>query len=356
MATTGSCYYEWDKNPRMPEPAPPRGSCDCQFHIYDDPEKFPPRADAPYPPIKSATFAEAKKMHQAIGFERGVIVHSAIYGSDHTLLLHALEGLDDRDRYRGIGIVDDRVTDQELQRMHAAGVRGARFNFVRFLTIDQREADVRRSMARIRELGWHARLHVNGDDLLENSDLLRYGGRPVYYSDVIVRRDRPMRSFQDLRGGSWAYNEPRSHSGFNIVRAHLARSQTVGMFFATVVESGAHSASLGMVVRGEVDAAAIDSTVLEWFVARRRNLVQQVRVIDSFGPSPIPPLAITRRLSAVLRGEIRDILLRMDRESFGRVLLQRAGLQCFVAAEDRDYDPIRAMAQAAAEVSFPNLS
>ena len=42
-----------------------------------------------------------------------------------------------------------------------------------FLTLDQREAEVRRSMARLRELGWHARLHVNGDDLLENSDLLR---------------------------------------------------------------------------------------------------------------------------------------------------------------------------------------
>jgi predicted TIM-barrel fold metal-dependent hydrolase len=112
-------------------------------------------------------------MHKAIGFDRGVIVHSAIYGSDHRLLLHALESLNDRDRYRGIGIVDDRVSDKELERMHAAGTRGARFNFVRFLTLDQREAEVRRSMARLRELGWHARLHVHGDDLVNNSDLLR---------------------------------------------------------------------------------------------------------------------------------------------------------------------------------------
>jgi predicted TIM-barrel fold metal-dependent hydrolase len=173
METAAKIYYEWDKKPRMPAPVPPQGSCDCQFHIYDDPVQFPPRANAPYPPIESGTFAEAQRMHKAIGFERGVIVHSAIYGSDHRLLLHALESLNDRDRYRGIGIVDDRVSEKELERMHAAGVRGARFNFVRFLTLDQREAEVRRSMARLRELGWHARLHVNGDDLLENSDLLR---------------------------------------------------------------------------------------------------------------------------------------------------------------------------------------
>lgn len=173
MATAGKKTYQWDRQPRMPAPPPPQGSCDCQFHIYDDPATFPSRPNPPYPPIESATFNEAQKMHRAIGFDRGVIVHSAIYGSDHRLLLHALESLDDRDRYRGIGIVDDRVSDTELERMHAAGVRGARFNFVRFLTLDQRESEVRRSMARLRELGWHARLHVNGDDLLDNSDLLR---------------------------------------------------------------------------------------------------------------------------------------------------------------------------------------
>ena len=174
MSTTeDTTIYEWDKNPRMPVPAPPAGSCDCQFHIYADPQQFPPRVNPPYPPIESATFSEAQRMHKAIGFSRGVIVHSAIYGSDHRLLLHALEGLNDRDRYRGIGIVDDGVSDKELERLHAAGVRGARFNFVRFFAMEQREAEVRRSMARIKELGWHARLHVNGEDLLENSTLLR---------------------------------------------------------------------------------------------------------------------------------------------------------------------------------------
>jgi 2-pyrone-4,6-dicarboxylate lactonase len=133
MATAGKKIYEWDRHPRMPVPVPPQGSCDCQFHIYEDPTKFPPRANPPYPPITGATFAQAQEMHKAIGFDRGVIVHSAIYGSDHRLLLHALESLNDRDHYRGIGIVDDRVSDKELERMHAAGVRGARFNSSAFL-------------------------------------------------------------------------------------------------------------------------------------------------------------------------------------------------------------------------------
>ena len=174
MDKAQTTYRAWDRNTRMPVPSPPAGSCDCQFHIYDEPARFPPRPNSPYPPI-DATFADARKMHRALGFQRGVVVHSAIYGSDHRLLLHALEGLsaEERKNYRGIGIVDDRVDDGELERLHAAGVRGARFNFVRFLTLDQRTEEVRRSMDRIRSLGWHARLHVHGADLLENSALLR---------------------------------------------------------------------------------------------------------------------------------------------------------------------------------------
>jgi phosphonate transport system substrate-binding protein len=50
----------------------------------------------------------------------------------------------------------------------------------------------------------------------------RYQGRPAYFSDVIVRRDRIFQNFFELRGASWAYNEPRSHSGFNPIRAYLA--------------------------------------------------------------------------------------------------------------------------------------
>ena len=180
----------------------------------------------------------------------------------------------------------------------------------------------------------------------------RYQDRPIYFSDVVVRRGRPFHSFFDLRGASWAYNEPRSHSGFNVVRAHLAEFGHGDNFFGSVVESGAHSASLEMILSGRVDGSAIDSTVLEWLLGERAGLTEQIRVIDTIGPSPIPPWAISRQVPARLRRDIRALLLGMHTETFGRVMLQRAQLDRFVAAEDRDYDPIRAMARKAEQVSM----
>lgn len=203
--------------------------------------------------------------------------------------------------------------------------------------------------------------YVHKADLVENDiELLavpiprgeRYQARPVYFSDMVVRRDRPFQSFFDLRGASWAYNEPRSHSGFNVVRSHLADLGGVEDFFGAVVESGAHSASLELVLAGRVDSAAIDSTVLEWLIAGRRDLAEQIRVVESLGPSPIPPWVISKRLSASLRGELRSLFLCMHMDPHGRGMLARAGFERFVAAADRDYDPIRHMAKKAEQVSL----
>ncbi|TMA91587.1 MAG: phosphate ABC transporter substrate-binding protein [Deltaproteobacteria bacterium] len=178
----------------------------------------------------------------------------------------------------------------------------------------------------------------------------RYQGQPVYFSDVMVRRSSPFQCFLDLCGGSWAFNEPRSHSGFNVVRAYLAELGQRAGFFGEVIESGAHSASLEMVLSGRIDGAAIDSTVLEWIVAEREGIGRQIRVIETIGPSPIPPWVISKQVSLDLRCELRSILLDLALEQRGREILARARIARFIAAHDADYDPIRRMARKAERV------
>jgi ABC-type phosphate/phosphonate transport system substrate-binding protein len=90
----------------------------------------------------------------------------------------------------------------------------------------------------------------------------RYGGRPVYYSDVIVRRDSPIESLEELRGCSWAYNEPASHSGHTVTLYSLVRMGARPGFFGRVVEAGFHQRAIRLVHAGVMDAAAIDSQVL----------------------------------------------------------------------------------------------
>lgn len=183
----------------------------------------------------------------------------------------------------------------------------------------------------------------------------RYEDRPVYFSDVIVRHDSPFQCFADLKGARWAYNEPRSYSGTIVVCRHLANQGLDGTFFGSVVESGYHTNSLRMVLEGQVDATAIDSTLLEFTLARAPQLGRQLRVIKSLGPSPIPPLVAFGNLSPQQEEALRQALLAMHRDPAGRTALARGRLARFSRVDDGDYDLIREAVRVARHVRLGNV-
>ena len=102
-------------------------------------------------------------------------------------------------------------------------------------------------------------------ELLPAAPVFRDGrmpGQPAYFSEVIVHRENPVRSFLGLRGCSWAYNDVCSLSGYYNLLKKLAEMNEDGSFFGRMCCSESHLNSIELVARGEVDAAAIDSNVL----------------------------------------------------------------------------------------------
>jgi phosphonate transport system substrate-binding protein len=180
----------------------------------------------------------------------------------------------------------------------------------------------------------------------------RYQGKPVYYSDVIVHRDSPFQSFADLRGCSWAYNEPESQSGYGITRYWLAKMGETAGYFSWVIEAGYHQEAIRMVCAREVDAAAIDSQVLAVELRDHARLANKLRVIDSLGPSTIQPLAAARHLPASLKYEIQSVLAEMHHDENARANLDRGFVDRFVAVQDSDYDDIRVMLEVCEQANF----
>lgn len=183
----------------------------------------------------------------------------------------------------------------------------------------------------------------------------RYRGQPIYFTDVIVRRDSPFRSFADLRGKSWAYNDPESNSGYNMPRDHLVRLGETSGYFGRTVASGSHQASIGMVVDGAVQAAGIDSVVLDLEFKSRPELTLQLRIIESLGPCPIPPVVVSSRLPAGLKTALREALVGMHENPPGRAILSDGLIARFVEVRDADYDKIREMVRRALAAGFLTL-
>jgi 2-pyrone-4,6-dicarboxylate lactonase len=123
-------WLDWFDGPSTPRFVLPAGAVDAHCHV------FGPGAEFPYAPERKYTPCDASKVQlfalgDHLGFDKNVIVQATCHGSDNSAMVDALQH--SQGRARGIATVKRDVTDQVLQDMHDAGVRGVRFNFVKRL-------------------------------------------------------------------------------------------------------------------------------------------------------------------------------------------------------------------------------
>ena len=181
-----SQYFPFDPNTRKPSFSPPNKSCDCQFHVFGSHEKYPVRPNAAYE-MPTATFAEALKMHRTLGIERGIIVQPTTYGTDHQALLDALAQTGSNYKGCAIAAVLSDSSDAYILKLHEAGVRGARFNFLKQVNLLPSAEAVARSAARLRELGWYMKIQPPSEGVFDIIPLLESLTVPV----VIDHMGRP---------------------------------------------------------------------------------------------------------------------------------------------------------------------
>jgi len=158
------CYHPAPSKPAFTVPA---GAVDAHCHVFGPGNVFPYAPERRYTPCdagKDALFA----LRDQLGFARNVIVQATCHGADNRALVDALRTAGDR--ARGVATVRDTVSDAELAELHAAGVRGVRFNFVRRLVDPKPDAYYRAIIDRIASLGWHVVIYFEAEDLKERWD------------------------------------------------------------------------------------------------------------------------------------------------------------------------------------------
>ncbi len=151
-----------DPNPIKPSFVPPPGACDSHCHIFGPADRFPYAPERRYTP-PDAPKEKLRALHAHLGFERAVLVQASCHGKDNRAMMDAMA--DSGGRMRGVAMVGAEVTDRELADLHAGGVRGIRFNFVRHLGGAPDPVVTNRLIARVAPLGWHIVLHLDAEDI-----------------------------------------------------------------------------------------------------------------------------------------------------------------------------------------------
>jgi len=141
----------------------PDHACDCHAHVFGPADRYPFAADRLYT-APDALPRQLRRMLDKLGVARAVLVQPSVYGTDNSAMLDAMAA--DPERLRGVAVVDDNIPDEELESMHAAGVRGLRCNLA-----VARDGRARLNVKKMRELaerierfGWHLEFSLHVDE------------------------------------------------------------------------------------------------------------------------------------------------------------------------------------------------
>ena len=168
--TSDSPDITWHPDPKTPDFSPPAGAVDAHCHVFGPADAFPFAPERKYTPGdagKEMLFA----LRDHLGLSRNVIVQASCHGKDNSAMIDALQAADGR--ARGVAVVAHDIADDELDQMHAAGVRGVRFNFVKRL-VDATPREVFMATAeRVQRLGWHIVVYFEAPDLADLTPFLK---------------------------------------------------------------------------------------------------------------------------------------------------------------------------------------
>lgn len=164
------------------------------------------------------------------------------------------------------------------------------------------------------------------------------GGKTVYYSYIIVHKDSPYKSFEDLKGKVFAFTDPLSLSGRLYVTSILnEKGLNTKDYFKKFFYTSGHEKSIEIVAQKLADAASVDSLILEDMIRKGNYYGNQVRVISKSPPFGMPPFVVSPKMSEQDRKKLLKILLNMSKDREGIVVLQRIGIDSFKLPNHADY-------------------
>lgn len=159
-----------DPNPKKPRFVLPPLACDSHFHVFGPHAKFPYAANRPFTPA-DAPKEDLFRLHQFLGFQRGVFVQSTCHGTDNSVLVDLLAA--GQGRYRGSALLDAATPDAEIERLDDAGVRGVRLHFLGgHLGTPKPHAEILQIIDKVAPYGWHIQIHTGGHGILDLYDFI----------------------------------------------------------------------------------------------------------------------------------------------------------------------------------------
>jgi D-galactarolactone isomerase len=165
------------ESPKLKAPA---NAADCHMHIYN-PARFE-LAPSPRVAPTNAAVDQYRLLQKRIGTTRVVIVTPRNYATRNEATLDAIAQLGPN--ARGVSVLHPDVSDAELKRLNAGGIRGTRFSLGDPTTAVVTPEMVEPMAKRVAALGWHLQMNMGGEQIVAMADILRRLPTPLVFDHL----------------------------------------------------------------------------------------------------------------------------------------------------------------------------
>ena len=166
--------------------------------------------------------------------------------------------------------------------------------------------------------------------------------QPSYKSIIIAREDSPVKSFDTIKGNTFAFVDPGSTSGYMVPAAAFKKAGiTPEKDFKQVMYSGGHDATIVAVGEGKVNAGAVADRIYERGCAKGLADCSKIKVVWQSDQIWNDPVLYRKTLPEDTKKKIRDAFYSVKNLPFGEM----GTVARFDPITDQDYDPLRDIAK-----------
>jgi ABC-type phosphate/phosphonate transport system substrate-binding protein len=182
------------------------------------------------------------------------------------------------------------------------------------------------------------------------------GGRAVYRSDLIVRKDTPFTRLEDTFAGRVGWTVEHSHSGFNALRHHLLPFRKAGQ--ASVYhESIGHLVTarriLDEVIAGGIDIGPLDGYWHMLIARYKPELVADIRVLDSTALAPMPAFVTVKDADPAQVSRLREAFAAAHRRDWFAPLAETLLIRGFAPVDHTDFAETLRWDREAKDAGYP---
>jgi phosphonate transport system substrate-binding protein len=167
-------------------------------------------------------------------------------------------------------------------------------------------------------------------------------GQSTYHGYIYTRKDSGIKNVADMKGKKFAFVERATTAGYIFPLAYLKEHGVtdVDSFFSGYFYAGSHDASLYAVLNKEADVGASKNTVYDWTRKSDPRIDKEIVILAESSKVPSNGLCVRSDLGTTIRLKLKDVLLNLDGNPAGKLVLEKMKAVKFIETTVDDYQPV----------------